>query len=237
MKNVQKKKIDSKFTIIRLSISGERFEILVEPDYALKFKKGEIQDYSKVIAFDEIYADANKGIRVSDEKLKKHLKTDNLQEALKVILKKGELLLTTQQRKQKIEEKRKKIIATISNNYVDPKTKIPHPPQRIEQALQEARISIDPVRDSDEQINGIIDELRKIIPMKSEIHKMKINVPVQFAPQSIGLLKKFSNVESEEWQADGSITAIVNLTPGSKITLIEKLNSLTKGNIIADEIE
>ena len=113
----------------------------------------------------------------------------NIQEALKIILERGELLLNTQQRKQKIEEKRNKIIGIITRNYVDPKTKIPHPPQRIEQALQEARVSIDPIKDADEQINIIIDELRKIIPMKSENHKLKINIPAQFAPQSIGLLK------------------------------------------------
>ncbi|MAM42094.1 MAG: ribosome assembly factor SBDS [Thaumarchaeota archaeon] len=237
MKEFQRKNVTSKFTTIRLTVSGERFEILVDPDNALKFKQGEITDHNKAIAFDEIYEDANKGTRISENKLKKHIKTTNIQEALKIILEKGELLLNTQQRKQKIEEKRNKIIGIITRNYVDPKTKIPHPPQRIELALQEARVSIDPIKNADEQINIIIDELRKIIPMKSENHKLKINIPAQFAPQSIGLLKKLSEIESETWQTDGSLTSVVNVTPGSKITLIDKLNSLTKGNIIAEEIE
>ena len=122
MKDFQKKNVNSKFTVVRLSISGEKFEIFVDPDRALKYKKGESHEYEKAIAFDEIYADANKWIRIPDEKLKKHLKTDNVQEALKIILDKGELLLNTQQRKQKIEEKRKKIITLIAGNYVDPKT-------------------------------------------------------------------------------------------------------------------
>ena len=107
MKDFQKKNVNSKFTVVRLSISGEKFEIFVDPDQALKFKKGEIHEYEKAIAFDEIYSDANKGIRIPDEKLHKYLKTKNNQEALKMILEKGELLLNTQQRKQKIEEKRK----------------------------------------------------------------------------------------------------------------------------------
>ena len=59
----------------------------------------------------------------------------------------------------------------------------------------------------------------------------------QYAPQSIGILKKFGTIESEEWQNDGSLSTVIVLSPGSKITLIEKLNSLTKGNIIADSIE
>lgn len=226
----------SKFTIVRLSISGERFEILVEPNYALKFKQGEIKEHNKAIAFDEIYSDANKGIRASDEKLKKHLKSNNLQESLKIILEKGELLLTTQQRKQKIEEKRKNIIATIARNYVDPKTNIPHPPQRIEQALQQARVSINPVKNVDEQVTTIVDELRKIIPMKSEGSNLKINVPSQFAPQSIGIIKALGEIQSEEWQSDGSLITKVYLSAGSRITLLDRLNSLTKGNINAEEI-
>jgi len=237
MKDFQKKNVNSKFTVVRLSVSGEKFEIFVDPDHALRYKKGETHEYEKAIAFDEIYIDANKGIRIPDEKLKKYLKTDNIQEALKIILDKGELLLNTQQRKQKIEEKRKQIITIISGNYVDPKTKIPHPPQRIEQALLEARVSIDPIKDTEGQVKGIIEELRKVIPMKSEVSKLKIIIPAQYAPQSIGILKKFGTTESEEWQNDGSLSTIIVLSPGSKITLIEKLNSLTKGNIIADSIE
>ena len=222
MKEFQRKNVVSKFTIIRLLTAGERFEILVDPNYALKFRQGEVKDYNKAIAFDEIYSDANKGIRASDEKLKKHLKSNNLQESLKIILEKGELLLTTQQRKQKIEEKRKNIVSTIARNYVDLKTNIPHPPQRIEQALQQARI--------------IIDELRKIIPMKSEGSILKINTPSQFAPQSIGIIKSFGEIQSEEWQTDGSLITKVYLSAGSRITLLNRLNSLTKGNISAEEI-
>ena len=236
MKEFQRKNVMTKFTIIRLLISGERFEIFVDPNYALKFKQGEIKDHNKVIAFDEIYSDANKGIRASNEKLKKHLKSNNLQESLKIILEKGELLLTTQQRKQKIEEKRKNIITTIARNYVDPKTNIPHPPQRIEQALQQARISIDPVKNVDEQVKAIIDELRNIIPMKSEGNNLKINIPSQFAPQSIGIIKVFGEIQSEEWQSDGSLITKVYLSAGSRVKLINRLNSLTKGNISAEEI-
>ena len=92
MKEFQRKNVTSKFTTIRLTVSGERFEILVDPDNALKFKQGEITDHNKAIAFDEIYEDANKGTRISENKLKKHIKTTNIQEALKIILEKGELL-------------------------------------------------------------------------------------------------------------------------------------------------
>ena len=75
MKEFQRKNVTSKFTTIRLTVSGERFEILVDPDNALKFKQGEITDHNKAIAFDEIYEDANKGTRISENKLKKQVGT------------------------------------------------------------------------------------------------------------------------------------------------------------------
>ena len=53
MKDFQKKNVNSKFTVVRLSVSGEKFEIFVDPDGALKYKKGESHEYEKAIAFDE----------------------------------------------------------------------------------------------------------------------------------------------------------------------------------------
>ena len=54
MKDFQKKNVNSKFTVVRLSVSGEKFEIFVDPDHALKYKKGESQEYEKAVAFDVI---------------------------------------------------------------------------------------------------------------------------------------------------------------------------------------
>ena len=72
--------------------------------------------------------------------------------------------------------------------------------------------------------------------MKSEGSILKINTPSQFAPQSIGIIKSFGEIQSEEWQTDGSLITKVYLSAGSRITLLNRLNSLTKGNISAEEI-
>ena len=59
-------------------------------------------------------------------------------------MKKGELNLTTEQRKKMISEKRKQLVTFIAKTYVDPRSHLPHPPLRIEQAIEDGRISIDP---------------------------------------------------------------------------------------------
>ncbi|MFI5421415.1 MAG: ribosome assembly factor SBDS, partial [Nitrososphaerales archaeon] len=124
--------MSSKFSIVRLSSGGEHFEILVHPDPALDFKFGRKVEVSQIVAVDEVYSDANKGLRVPTEKLAKSFKTTDFLQIAEVILRKGDLNLTTEQRRRLVEEKRKQIVATISRNSVDPRTGLPPPPMRIE---------------------------------------------------------------------------------------------------------
>ena len=94
---------DSKSTTVRLIIGNDKFEILVKPDFALEYKLGKRSDLSSVLISDEIYSDANKGSRMSTDKLNKHFKTTNSNEVIKQILLKGELNLTTDQRRKMVE--------------------------------------------------------------------------------------------------------------------------------------
>ena len=54
---------DAKYVTVRLSIEGDKFEILVKPDPALEYKTGKRTDFSNILVSDEIYSDANKGLR------------------------------------------------------------------------------------------------------------------------------------------------------------------------------
>ena len=82
--------MSSKFSTVRLSIEGEHFEILVHPDPALDFKFGRNVEVSQIVAVDEVYSDANKGLRVPAEKLTKAFKTSDFLKVAEIILRKGE---------------------------------------------------------------------------------------------------------------------------------------------------
>jgi len=219
----------SKYTTVRLILAGERFEILVNPDTALSFKQGKNIEPSQVIVVDEVFSDSNKGLRVGVEKLKKHFNTEDEGLAALEILRRGELNLTQEQRKKLTEEKRRAVISMISKNYVDPKTMLPHPPMRIEQALQEARVAIDPFQDANEQLKVVIEKLRPIIPLRSEKIKLQVKVPAQYAGQAIGVLKNYGDISKEDWGADGSLSAIVEIPAGGQPGLLDRLGSTTKG--------
>ena len=53
--------VESKISTVRLTLDGNKFEILVKPDPALEYKLGKRTDLSGVLVSDEIYSDANNG--------------------------------------------------------------------------------------------------------------------------------------------------------------------------------
>lgn len=221
--------MDTKVTVVRFSVEGEKFEILVKPDPALEFKLGKRKDVSGVLISDEIYSDSNKGTRASTEKLMKAFKTTDSNAIATMMLEKGELNLTTDQRRKMVSEKRKQIVDFISKSYVDPRSHLPHPPLRIEQAMDDARVSVDPFRNTNEQIQEIIEQLRSIIPLKSENMLLEILVPAQFAAQSYSVLKSFGTLKKEEWQSNGALKVILDIPAAARANVMDRLGSVTKG--------
>ena len=212
---------DTKFTIVRLNLDNNKFEILVKPDPALEYKLGKRTDLSSILISDEIYSDANKGSRAASEKLVKYFKTTDSTEVAKQILSRGELSLTTDQRRKMVEEKKKQIVQYINKNFVDPRTHIPHPPLRIESAMNEARVVIDPFKRHEDQAKTIIDSLRKSLPLKSETLRLIITVPPQFSAQSYNILKTTGNFSGNRWLTDGSLRVTLEINAGMKGTFLE----------------
>lgn len=221
---------DNKSTIVRLVIDNDKFEILVKPDPALDYKLGKKIDLSNILISDEIYADANKGTRIADEKLIRNFKTTDSIEIAKKILEQGEVNLTTDQRRRMVEEKKKQIIQYINRNFVDPKTHLPHPPLRIQNAMEEVRLIIDPLKKPEDQTKKIIESLRKILPLKSENLQLLVTIPPQFSAPSYNVLKNIGELKDEKWLQDGSLRVIVEINAGIKGTFVERMNSVTKGS-------
>ena len=226
-----------KASVVRYSFEGEKFEILVKPDPALEYKLGKRKDISPILVSDEIYSDSSKGTRASAEKLLKAFKTEDPTAIAEKILQKGDLNLTTDQRRKMIAEKRKQIVTFISKTYVDPKSHLPHPPLRIEQAMEDGRISIDPHKQPEEQVKEIVEKLRSIIPLKSENLVLEITIPAQFASQSYSVLKSNGTLQKEEWQSNGSLKAILEIPAAARPNVIDRLGSITKGTASVEVVK
>ncbi len=218
-----------KVTIVKYSYASEKFEILVKPDPAFDYKLGKISEISKILVSDEIYTDSGKGTRASNELLVKVFKTEDTAKIAEIIMQKGELNLNTEQRKKMTTDKRKQIITFIAKTYVDPKTHLPHPPLRIEQAMIDGRVSVDPFKNPDEQIKDIVEKLRPIIPLKTENLTLEISVPAQFVAQSYTVLKSTGSLKKEDWQPNGSLKAILEIPAAARPNVIDRLGAITKG--------
>lgn len=223
-------------TVARFSFEGEKFEILVKPDPALDYKMGKKKDLSAVLVSDEIYTDSGKGTKPSTDKLLKAFKTEDLAEIAQIILEKGDLNLTTDQRRKMIDDKRKQIVEFIVKTYVDPRTHLPHPPIRIEQAMKDGRVSIDPQKNVEEQVKEIVEKLRSIIALKSENLNLEIIIPAQYASQSYSVLKSVGSLKKEEWQNNGSLKAILEIPAAARPNVIDRLGSITKGSASVEVI-
>jgi len=230
------KMMGEKYTIARFSKDGVQFEILVKPDKALDYRMGKLSSLSEVLVTETIFSDANKGTKVSEEALRKVFGTTDQLKVADAILKKGTLQLTTEQRRKMIEEKRRQIIAFISKNCVDPKTNLPHPPMRIEQAMQQIHYSIDPFKPTEEQAREVIKLLRQILPLKIEQISISVHIPAGYAAKAYGTLKAFGTIKHEEWRSDGSWQGVLEMPAGLYGPFLEKIGEVTKGNAEAKVI-
>jgi ribosome maturation protein SDO1 len=222
--------MSEKFTIARYTKENEHFEVLVKPQKALDYRNGKISGITEVLAAETIFSDANKGTRVKEDDLKKAFGTIDPLKIADFIIKKGQLQLTTEQRRKMVEDKRRQVIDYISHQAVDPKTNLPHPPMRIENAMEQIRYPIDPYKSVEEQAREIIKLLRPILPLKVEQISVGVHVPATYAQRAYGSLKTYGGIKREEWRSDGSWYGVLEMPAGSYASFLNKLGEVTKGS-------
>jgi ribosome maturation protein SDO1 len=215
--------------IARWETQGSRFEVLVDPEAVQAIKDGKDVDLSDKLALDQVFKDAKRGDKISEEHLERTFHTRNLAEIAKQIVLKGEVQVTTEQRRSLQEAKHRQIVATIARNAMNPQTGAPHPPARIESAMAEAKVHIDPFRPVDAQVQEVLAKLRPLIPIRLDVVKVRVKLPGQHYPRVIGEVKGLGRILEERWLADGSWSGVVEIPAGIQTELYEKLSARTKG--------
>jgi len=218
------------FNLARLKVSGESFEVDVDPDLAMGYKNGSVSDINQVLKAPQVFKDAKKGLAASEQDLERAFNTKDIFEVAQKIVADGEVQLSTQYRDGLREQKRKRIIDIIHRNAVDPQSHLPHPPQRIVAAFEEAKIRIDENKKAENQIDDIIKKLRPILPIKFEIKELEVRIPAEYAAKSYSVVKSASKIIREDWQSDGSWLVVVEIPGGLEQEFYDKINSFTHGN-------
>ncbi|WP_276271416.1 ribosome assembly factor SBDS [Haloarcula litorea] len=225
----------------RLESHGQRFEVLVDPDAALAIKRGEFDgDLEEVIAAEDVFEDASRGDRPPENMLEEVFDTTDPMAIIPEVIKQGEIQITAEQRREMQEQKHKQLVNKIARNAVNPQMDdAPHPPERIESALEETDFRVDPMEPVEGQVDEALDALRPVIPIRFDEVTVAVQVPADYAGSAQAQIRQFGDLEREEWQSDGSWVGVLTFPAGMQNDFYDLVNEHTSGEaetrIIRDE--
>lgn len=220
--------------IARIKINGKHFEIMVDAEGAIKYKKTQQGNISNILSTDQVFKDTKKGEKPSEKDLQDAFGTLDINEITKHIITKGEIQIPAEIRAKQRGERFKQIVDFLVRNSKNAQTDHPFTPDRIERSLEEAGISINN-KPIESQMKAIISKLSLVMPIKIETKRLKITIPSQYAGQAYGLVSNYK--ESEEWLSNGDLKVIVAIPLGYQMEFYDKLNGITHGSAVSEEMQ
>lgn len=103
--------------------------------------------------------------------------------------------------------------------------------ERIESALDQAKVHLDENRSVEEQLDAVITKLRPILPIKIEQKRLSITIPAQYAGKAQSILRS-AGIQKEDWKSDGSWEVSMEVPAGLLQECIDKVNAVTKGQAV-----
>jgi len=215
--------------VARLESHGERFEILLDPKAMDLIKQGKDVDLAEYLAVEDVFKDARKGTRPESSKMTEAFGTTDPVAIARRIIEKGEVQMTAEQRKELLDSKRKRIIAYIAANAINPQNHLPHPPIRIEMALEEGKYHVDPVRPFEREVEEAMKVLRPLLPIRFEKSRIAVRMKADDYGRCFADLTAYGMVDREEWTQDGWWIGTLEIPGGLVDEVTQKLNHKTKG--------
>lgn len=215
----------------RYKIKGKNFEVRVDLDEALKVKAGS-GDILRALDSPSVYYDLGKGESVSDSDLKEHFGTTDLHEVAEQIIKKGEVQKNQEFRDAEREARINQVINLIVRNAIDQNGR-PYTEERIRRAADEVHFNFDN-RAPEQQMHDLLHKLKTVLPIKVDVKKVRLTIPAMYTGQVYGLLKDYK--ESEEWLANGNLSAVLNIPAGMQLDFYDKLNGITHGAVQSEDL-
>lgn len=220
-------------TTARIKQTGKHFEIIVDLDRALKYKKGEINAVD-FLEIDSVFTDAKKGLKAPEKELTAAFGTTDIFAIAGKIVKSGEIQTTQEHRDEARENKIKQVVDLLSRSIYDPQSGRPYTPDRIKRALEEAHVNIKngPVEN---QLKDIVSEISRVIPIKVDEKKFEVTIPAMYTGQAYGVISPYK--EKEEWMNNGDLRVVVAVSGAIVLSFFDKLNAVTHGAATTEEIK
>jgi ribosome maturation protein SDO1 len=224
-------------SIARYKKEGNTYEIVIEPDPAIEFKEGKDVPILDILHSEQIFADAQRGQLAPENTFQSVFGTTKIVEIAKIIITDGAVHITAEHRKRQIEKKRRQIVTHIQKRGIDPRTKAPHTPARIELAMEEAKVHVDEFKAVEVQVKDIVKKLQPILPISFETKRIRILLGTQHAHSLFGYVQSIGTIIQNSWNNDGSWTGTVEIPGGIEQDFYDTLNSKTQGTVQTEIVE
>jgi len=219
-------------TTARIRKGKNNFEILVDLDEALKVRKGQGNIFSAVLT-DAVFHNLRSGEHAAQDILEIEFGTGDFYEICSKIIQSGEVVLPTEFVKTELEKRYKQVVDFLAKNAVSPEGR-PYTSDRMMIALKEAKINVKN-KPIESQIGEIVEHLQKVLPLKIDTKRIKILIPAQNTGKAYGVVSEFR--ELEEWLPNGDLEVVVKLPAGMILDFYDRLNKVTHGSSLAEELK
>ena len=221
-------------TTARITKKGKHFEILVDMEEALKFREDKPgSNINSAVLTDAVFYNLKSGEHASKEDLMENFETSDFIEVAEKIIRHGEVVRTAESFKVEQEKKYKQVVDFLARNAVSPDGR-PYTPDRIMKALNETHVNIKN-KPIESQVNEILDQLAKILPIKIEMKRVKLTIPATSTGKAYGAVREF--MKNEEWLPNGNLVATVEVPSGLIMDFYDKINNLTHGSVLSEELK
>jgi len=220
-------------TVAKLRSGKLFFETMVDLDSAMKLRRGGEISISEVIRDNAVYTNLGKGMKAGSAELMQAFGTSEFEKVVEHIVKKGIIEVSQDFRDEALENRRKQVVDFLVRNAIDARTGRPFTSETIGNALKDAGSRIEN-KNIEQQIPGIVDSIKAILPIKIETKKLKVTIPAMHTGKAYGVVTEYK--EKEEWLSNGDLQITLNIPVGIQMEFYDKLNGVTHGSAITEEI-
>ncbi len=150
---------------VRLSKGGKRFEIACYRNKVLNWRNKVETDLEEVLQIDNVFRNASKGMRASENELKSCFGTSDVKVVIEEILNKGELQVSEQERQALYEATFRDIASIVVEKSINPETNRPYTYNIIEKAMREIHFAVNVNKGAKQQALDVIRRLKQVMPI------------------------------------------------------------------------
>jgi len=221
-------------TTARVKKNGKHYEVLVDLDEAMKVRKGDAgANLSAAVLTEAVFHNLKSGEQASTGDLEDNFGTSDFMSVAEKIIKEGGVVRTAESMKGVQDVKYKQVVDFLASNAVGPEGR-PYTADRMMKALKEAHVNVKN-KPIESQVEEILDQLSKVLPIKVERKKVKLMIPAIHTGKAYGIVKEF--MVKEDWKNNGDLEVVVEMPTALIFDFYDRINGATSGSVMSEELK